>query len=43
MKNQGVELQRMTNFIINTIPNQGTETIRTEEALWATLSVLNEI
>jgi predicted SPOUT superfamily RNA methylase MTH1 len=43
MKNEGVELQSITNFIINTVPNQGTETIRTEEALWATLAVLNEI
>lgn len=26
---------------INTIPNQGTETVRTEEAVLATLSIFN--
>jgi methyltransferase len=29
------------NFNINTIPDQGVETVRTEEALWSSLAVLN--
>ena len=29
------------DFSVNTIPNQGVETVRTEEALWSTLAVLN--
>lgn len=29
------------DFLVNTIPNQGTETVRTEEALVATLAILN--
>jgi methyltransferase len=29
------------SFNVNTIPEQGVETVRTEEALWSTLSVLN--
>lgn len=30
-----------TNMVLNTIPNQGTETVRTEEAVCATLAILN--
>lgn len=29
------------DFNLNTIPNQGVETVRTEEALWSSLTVLN--
>jgi predicted SPOUT superfamily RNA methylase MTH1 len=29
------------DFVVNTIPAQGTETVRTEEALLATLAILN--
>lgn len=36
-----VTINEVANFEINTIPNQGTETVRTEEALQATLSILN--
>ncbi len=35
------DVNEITDFNINTIPNQGVETVRTEEALLATLSVLN--
>ncbi|MFQ6073584.1 MAG: putative RNA uridine N3 methyltransferase [Candidatus Bathyarchaeia archaeon] len=35
------ELEDIAHFVVNTIPNQGTETVRTEEALYATLAVLN--
>jgi len=29
------------DFNLNTIPDQGVETVRTEEALWGALAVLN--
>ena len=33
--------ERKLDFEINTLPCQGTETVRTEEALISTLSILN--
>jgi len=33
----------VTDFTVNTIPDQGTETVRTEEALYASLAILNTI
>jgi len=38
---QGVDANKLFDAMINTIPNQGTATVRTEEALIATLAVLN--
>ncbi|MFX0097691.1 MAG: putative RNA uridine N3 methyltransferase [Candidatus Hodarchaeota archaeon] len=38
---EGIELQEVTDFNINTIPRQGTKTVRTEEALQSTLAVLD--
>ncbi|NIQ32168.1 MAG: hypothetical protein GTN80_00715, partial [Nitrososphaeria archaeon] len=35
-----LNLDKVAHFVINTIPDQGTETVRTEEALYATLSCL---
>ncbi len=40
-KDEGANLNDMADFVLNTIPGQGTETVRTEEALLATLAVLN--
>ena len=40
-KDEGKNLADQVDFLINAIPNQGTETVRTEEALIATLAVLN--
>ena len=40
---QGVDANRLFDVIINTIPEQGTATVRTEEALIATLAVLNAL
>jgi hypothetical protein len=40
-KNEGLKLDNIVDFVINTIPMQGTETVRTEEALIASLAVLN--
>jgi methyltransferase len=38
---EGIEHNNVCDFDVNTIPHQGVETVRTEEALFATLSVLN--
>jgi hypothetical protein len=38
---QGVDAKELFDVVINTIPKQGTATVRTEEALIATLAVLN--
>jgi predicted SPOUT superfamily RNA methylase MTH1 len=40
-KDEGVNLNDLVDFVVNTIPAQGTETVRTEEALLATLAILN--
>jgi predicted SPOUT superfamily RNA methylase MTH1 len=37
----GLTVEEASDFIVNTIPDQGTETVRTEEAIMATLSVFN--
>jgi predicted SPOUT superfamily RNA methylase MTH1 len=41
IKNEGLNLDEVADFVVNTIPTQGTETIRTEEALIASLAILN--
>lgn len=40
-KQEGLNLTELVNFVVNTIPGQWTETVRTEEALLATLAVFN--
>ncbi|QOJ78391.1 hypothetical protein IG193_06450 [Infirmifilum lucidum] len=40
-KEHGTKLEDLADFILNTIPCQGTRTVRTEEAVLATLSLLN--
>ena len=37
----GLNISDTMDLDLNTIPNQGVETIRTEEALWGSLAVLN--
>lgn len=37
----GLDLKNLADFIVNMIPSQGTETVRTEEAIIASLAVLN--
>ncbi len=37
----GSTLNNMMDFVVNMVPNQGTETIRTEEAVMVTLAILN--
>jgi predicted SPOUT superfamily RNA methylase MTH1 len=41
LKQEKLELTELVDFIINTVPKQATETVRTEEALYATLASLN--
>jgi len=38
---QGVDASKLFDVVVNAVPNQGTATVRTEEALIATLSLLN--
>jgi predicted SPOUT superfamily RNA methylase MTH1 len=40
-RDEGVNLAELVDFVVNTVPAQGTETVRTEEALLATLAILN--
>jgi hypothetical protein len=35
------DVESLFDFTVNTIPDQGSETVRTEEAMHATLAVLN--
>ena len=37
----GVNVSDAMDFDLNTIPDQGVETVRTEEALWGSLAVIN--
>jgi predicted SPOUT superfamily RNA methylase MTH1 len=37
---EGLNLDKVVDFVVNTIHKQGTETVRTEEALIASLAVL---
>ncbi len=41
VRQENLNLYDLADFIVNVVPNQATETIRTEEALYATLAVLN--
>jgi len=38
---EGLNLIEIVDFVVNTIPEQGTATVRTEEALVASLAILN--
>ncbi len=41
MERQSRRMEEAFDFIVNTVPNQGTATVRTEEAVHATLALLN--
>ena len=43
VKQENFSLDKIADFTVNTIPNQGTETVRTEEAIYASLALLNTI
>lgn len=38
---EGLNLDDVVDFVVNTIPKQGTKTVRTEEAIFASLSLFN--
>ena len=38
---EGVRVEELLDFVVNTVPEQGSETVRTEEAVLASLAVLN--
>jgi len=38
---EGLDLDALLDFVVNMFPGQGTETVRTEEAVFATLAILN--
>jgi predicted SPOUT superfamily RNA methylase MTH1 len=41
LKVENLKLENIADFVVNTVPKQGTETIRTEEAVISSLAVLN--
>lgn len=41
VKREGLELESVVDFVVNTVPRQTAETVRTEEALIASLAVFN--
>jgi predicted SPOUT superfamily RNA methylase MTH1 len=40
-RDEGANLNDVVDFVVNMLPEQGTETVRTEEALLAALAILN--
>jgi len=38
---EGLNLDEIADFVVNTIPSQGVETVRTEEAVYASLAIFN--
>ncbi|MDH5449681.1 MAG: RNA methyltransferase [Candidatus Bathyarchaeota archaeon] len=40
---EGLKLGEVADLVVNTIPNQGTATVRTEEALYASLAILTSL
>ena len=40
---ENLALDKLVDFTVNTVPCQGTETVRTEEAVYASLAVLNTL
>ena len=41
LEREGLCLEKVVEFVVNTLPNQGTETVRTEEAVLASLAAFN--
>jgi len=40
-KQEHLQLEEISDFVVNTMPNQATATVRTEEALYATMAALD--
>ena len=43
LRREHIQIRDVADVVVNTIPHQGTETIRTEEAVYATLAIFNLI
>ena len=43
IEEEGMKLNTLATFTVNFVPNQGTQTVRTEEAVYSALSMLNVI
>lgn len=43
VSHERLKLDTVVHYTVNTIPNQGTQTVRTEEAIFASLAVLNQL
>lgn len=41
VKEEGLRLEEVSNFVVNTVPKQGTATVRTEEAILISLALFN--
>jgi len=41
-RDESTRLEEITDFVVNFVPNQGTETVRTEEAVLASLAIMNQ-
>jgi len=41
VSDEGLDLNTLVDFVVNMVPDQGTETVRTEEAVFASLAILN--
>jgi len=41
VEDEGFDLNDLADFVVNMVPEQGTETVRTEEALFASLAAFN--
>ena len=41
VRDEGLRIEALSDFVVNTIPEQGTATVRTEEALFASLAIFN--
>jgi predicted SPOUT superfamily RNA methylase MTH1 len=41
VKHENLALEDVADFVVNTVPAQGTETVRTEEAIFVTLAIFN--
>ena len=42
-KLENLVLDEIANFVVNMVPSQGTETVRTEEAIYSALAILNMV
>ena len=38
---ENTKLSELADFTVNTVPNQATKTVRTEEAIFTTLAIFN--